>query len=104
MQEICPAFHTFEDPCLSFFAQFHTRDTGLCHKADKGFRLMGVQAITYKCPWSLRVCFCQCNVSMKDILKRVCQMGKAQNINMMKNMILKKGKIVHLFFGMKENL
>ena len=39
MQEIRPAFHTFKDPCFPFFAQFHAKGTGFCHKADKGFNL-----------------------------------------------------------------
>ncbi len=72
MQEIRPAFHTFKDPCFPFFAQFHEREAGFCHKAHKGFRFMGVQAIAYKCPRGLRVCPFQCFYGFHKILFCAC--------------------------------
>lgn len=40
MEEIRPAFHTFKDPCLPFFAQFHARGTGFCHIATLVIELL----------------------------------------------------------------
>ncbi len=48
MQEIRSDFHTFKDACLSFFVQFHVRDTGRPFQPSARPRVLGGNIIIIK--------------------------------------------------------